>query len=286
VSPLLDTFLSGSVESIYREGIDSIPIVLRADANFLNSIEDVTNLSIPSNNGLISLDQVARIVPRFDFSQIRRENQERQIITEGKSTALSAAELFTYLAPAIKEALETLGDDYKVEIGGELEDSKESNAKLGACLPYTTIVMLIALMFQFNWTRRVLLTFMTIPLILTGTGISLYLFGQPMSFFGILGMISLTGIISNAIVLIDQIDLERATKSIEDAIVSASKKRVTPILLTTFTTVFGLVPMAAVGGALFEPMAILMIGGLVVATPLALVLVPCGYRLFFRKELK
>jgi hypothetical protein len=81
--------------------------------------------------------------------------------------------------------------------------------------------------------------------------------------------------------LIDQIDLEWARLAVEEAIISASKKRVTPILLTTLTTVFGLVTIGLAGGALFEPMATLMIGYLAVATPLTLILVPCAYRVFF-----
>lgn len=86
---------------------------------------------------------------------------------------------------------------------------------------------------------------------------------------------------NNAIVLIDRIDLERATQSIEAATIAASKKRVTPILPTTLTTVLGLIPMAIAGGALFEPIATQMIGGLAVATPLTFILVPCAYRAFF-----
>ncbi|MEM9573770.1 MAG: efflux RND transporter permease subunit, partial [Pseudomonadota bacterium] len=283
ISDVMETFLSGTNESTYREGSDSIPIVLRADESFRDSLEDLANLSVPADGRLISLDQVANFEPRFEFSQIRRENQVRQIITQGKSGVLSAAELAAFLQPAIDEVTAELGDDFTVEIGGELTDSADANAKLAGGMPYTLIVMLIALMFQFNSARRVALTFMTIPLVIGGAGLGLYIFGRPMSFFGILGMISLAGIIiNNAIVLIDQIDIERATQSIEDAIVTAAKKRVTPILLTTFTTVFGLLPMAIAGGALFEPMATLMIGGLAVATPLTLIFVPSAYRMFFR----
>lgn len=283
ISDVMETFLSGTVESTYREGSDSIPIVLRADENFRDSLEDLANLVVPANGRLIRLDQVAQFAPRFEFSQIRRENQKRKIIIEGKSGILSAAELLVHLQPGIDDVAANLGNNYSVEIGGELVDSADANEKLGAGLPYTLIVMLAALMFQFNSARRVTLTLMTIPLIAAGAGIGLYILDRPMSFFGTLGMISLAGIIiNNAIVLIDQIDIERATQSIEDAIVSASKKRVTPILLTTLTTVFGLIPMAIGGGALFEPMATLMIGGLTAATPLTLLLVPSAYRLLFR----
>ena len=96
-------------------------------------------------------------------------------------------------------------------------------------------------------------------------------------------MISLAGIIiNNAIVLIDQIDADRQSMVLKEAIVSAAQKRVTPILLTSLTTIFGLIPMAVAGGALFEPMATLMIGGLAVASVMTLFFVPSGYYLLFR----
>ena len=107
--------------------------------------------------------------------------------------------------------------------------------------------------------------------------------GQPLSFFGTLGIISLAGIIiNNAIVLIDQIDIERAARELSEAIVVASQKRLRPILLTSATTVLGLLPMALLGGALWKPMAVLMMSGLAVASILTLFFVPAGYYLLFR----
>ena len=106
-----------------------------------------------------------------------------------------------------------------------------------------------------------------------------------MSFFGTLGIISLSGIIiNNAIVLIDQIDIERESRQLRDAIVVASEKRLRPILLTSATTVLGLAPMAFAGGALWQPMAVLMMSGLAIASVLTLFFVPAGYFLLFRFE--
>jgi multidrug efflux pump subunit AcrB len=136
---------------------------------------------------------------------------------------------------------------------------------------------------QFNSFRRTLLTFISIPLIFVGIPYGLLLTGQPLSFFGTLGIISLAGIIiNNAIVLIDQIDIERANLDLRDAIVAASEKRLRPILLTSATTVLGLAPMAIAGGALWQPMAVLMMSGLAVASLLTLFFVPAGYFLLFR----
>jgi multidrug efflux pump subunit AcrB len=106
--------------------------------------------------------------------------------------------------------------------------------------------------------------------------------GQPLSSFGTLGIISLSGIIiNNAIVLIDQIDIERERLDLRDAIVAASEKRLRPILLTSTTTVLALAPMAIAGGALWQPMAVLMMSGLAVASVLTLFFVPAGYLLLF-----
>lgn len=283
ISDVMDTFFRGSTYSTFRDGTDAIPIVARAEDSFRDSLEDLANLSVPTSSGLISLNQVASFRPKLEYAQIRRENQERMITISGKSQSLGATQVEQLLAPTL-EALD-LGPAYKVNIGGETEQGGEIKRKLAAGLPYTLVVMLVALTFQFNSARRVTLIFMTIPLIVVGAPIALQLAGRPLSFFAILGLMSLMGIIiNNAIVLIDQIDIERETNDLDDAIVIAAKKRVTPVMLTSLTTVLGLVPMAINGGALFEPMATLMVGGLLLASPLTLVFVPPAYRLFFRKS--
>ncbi|WP_338548049.1 efflux RND transporter permease subunit [Roseovarius phycicola] len=281
ISNVMEAYFSGTSVSVLRDGEDQIPIVVRAERSFRDSLEDLENLSIPTERGLISLDQVARFAPRLELSQMRRQNQERKIIISAKSATASAAQIEAIIQPTLDEI--DLGPGYKIELGGESADSAEANADLAAGMPYALVVMILALTFQFNSLRRVALTFMTIPLILIGAPLALGITAQPLSFFAILGLISLMGIIiNNAIVLIDQIDIERETLALDDAIVEASKKRLRPVLLTSITTVLGLVPMALAGGALFEPMATLMIGGLLVASPLTLIFVPPVYRLLFR----
>ncbi|WP_039017413.1 efflux RND transporter permease subunit [Halocynthiibacter namhaensis] len=281
VSNALESFFTGSTLSTYREGDKSIPIVIRAGESFRDSLEDLGNFALGAENGLISLDEVATFEPKLEFSQLRRENQVRQINISGKSNTGSAYTTLALLQPTI-DAL-GLGSAYTVEVGGEISDAAESNAVLLAGLPPALLVMLTALMFQFNSIRRVGLTLMTIPLILIGAPVGLLIMGQPMSFFAILGLLSLMGIIiNNAIVLIDQIDIERRSLPLRDAVIKAAEQRFNPILLTSMTTILGLVPMAISGGALFEPMATLMIGGLAFATPVSLFFVPSAYYLFFR----
>lgn len=285
ISEVMEAFFSGHSFSNFRDGEDYIPMEIRSEKGFRDSIEDLSNLSIPANGQLISLSQVADFRPQLEYSQLRRFDQERQLTVSGKSDTLSAFEVLDYIMPTLERLQTELGDDHSIEVAGEIADSSEVNEKLAAGMPLALGIMLAALVFQFNSARRVLLTFMTIPLILIGSPVALRLTEMPMSFFAILGMISLMGIIiNNAIVLIDQIDLERETLPLDDAVIAAAKKRVTPVLLTSLTTVLGLLPMAITGGALFEPMATLMIGGLVASSPLSLIFVPPLYRLLFRWE--
>ena len=280
ISQVMDTYFSGTDYSTYREGTESIPIVVRAAESFRDSIEDLANLSVAAGGQLISLDQVATFEPRLELSQLRRENQVRQIKVSAKSDTLAANELVKLVTSDL-ESIE-LKPGYEIMIGGEVEDSAKVNDLLLGGMPLALMVMLTALVFQFNSARRVLLTFMTIPLVIIGAPIALMLTGRPLSFFAILGMISLAGIIiNNAIVLIDQIDIERKTLELKEAVVEAAKKRFTPIMLTSLTTILGLMPMAIAGGALFEPMAALMIGGLAFASVLTLFFVPGTYYLLF-----
>jgi multidrug efflux pump subunit AcrB len=280
VAQLLNTYFSGTAVSIYREGDNAIPIVLRAGAYTSQSLEGLTSATFAKNGGLISLAQVARLQPGFDLARIRRKNQERTITITARSTSLTAGKLLESVQPGL-QALD-LGGTYHLAIGGEIRTSTETNQKLAAGFPIAVTVMVLAIILQFNSFRRTLLTFMSIPLILIGIPFGLLATGQPLSFFGTLGIISLSGIIiNNAIVLIDQIDIERETLPLRDAIVVASEKRLRPILLTSATTVLGLAPMAIAGGALWQPMAVLMMSGLAVASLLTLFFVPAGYFLLF-----
>jgi multidrug efflux pump subunit AcrB len=281
ITQLLKTYFSGSAVSIYRENDNAIPIVLRAGAETHESLEGLTSASFAKDGRVIPLAQIATLRTGFDFARIRRKNQERTITVTGRSASLTAGSLLKAVQPGL-QALDLAGG-YQFAVGGEIQKSTETNEKLAAGLPAALAVMVIAVILQFNSFRRTLLIFMTVPLILVGIPYGLLATGRPLSFFGTLGIISLAGIIiNNAIVLIDQIDIERSQLKLRDAIVAASQKRLRPILLTSATTVLGLAPMAIVGGALWQPMAVLMMSGLAAASLLTLIFVPAGYFLLFR----
>ncbi|MBO6638914.1 MAG: efflux RND transporter permease subunit [Roseitalea sp.] len=280
ISESLEGFFDGRQVSVFRQGERMIPIVLRGDGAYRDGFDDLANAAIEANGRVLAIDQLARLVPELEFASLRRIDQRRTITISAISSELSAYDLLDHVRPAL-EALD-LGPQYTIAIAGEVEQAGEVREKLGAGLPYAITVMLIALMVQFNSFRRVGLTFLTVPLVIVGVPLALIGFGQPMSFFGTLGLIALSGIIiNNVVVLIDQIEIERETLGLDDAIVVAAQKRFRPILLTSLTTVLGLTPMAMAGGALWEPMATLMIGGLGIASILALFYVPALYRILF-----
>lgn len=287
VAEALEGFFDGRQFSTLRQGDDLIPIVLRGAGDDRTDFEAIANAAIEADGKILSLDQFAEIAPRPEIATMRRVDQQRTITVSAIPEAMSAYDLLEIIQPELDRIADELGPAYTINIGGEIEAAEDVRVLLGGGLPVAGIVMVLALMIQFNSFRRVGITLAAVPLVIAGVGPTLNATGQPLSFFGILGLLALTGIIANnVIVLIDQIDLEREENPLNEAIVEAAKKRLRPILLTSLTTVIGLMPMAIAGGALWEPMATLMIGGLGLAALLALFWVPALYRVAFRLAAK
>ncbi|NVJ97999.1 MAG: efflux RND transporter permease subunit [Alphaproteobacteria bacterium] len=283
LSQNLNAYFDGFEVSSFREDDATIPIMLRALERDRDSLEDLLNIILPAGGDLVPLEQTAVLRPSLEFSQTRRKDQERTITVTAKSADFTAQQLLDLVKPEI-DALGIEGD-YKYTVGGEIEESQDIYGDLGAGLPYAGLLMVLAVMFQFNSVRRTAIIFLSVPLVLVGVPLGLLVLGQPISFFAMLGLISLAGIvINNAIVLVDQIDIERAEKPLADAITQAAGKRLRPILLTSITTVVGLVPLYLFGGPLWEPLAAVMMFGLAFASILTLFFVPAVYMLMFRKQ--
>ncbi len=279
----LNAYFDGFEISSFRDDDSTIPIVVRALERDRDSIEDLLNIILPSDTNMVALEQTAVLRPSLEYSQTWRKNQQPTITVTAKSPDHTAAELYAL----VKEGIDALPLEpgYEVTIGGELKDSSEIYGKLGAGLPFAVLLMIVAVMYQFNSFRRIAIIFMSVPLILVGVPIGLLITGQPMSFFATLGLISLAGIIiNNAIVLVDQIDIELEYHKLMDAVVIASGKRMRPILLTSITTVVGLLPLYLFGGPLWEPLAVVMMFGLAFASVLTLFFVPATYMLLFKRS--
>lgn len=284
----LNAFYSGYPITDYRENDKIIPILLRAEKSERDSPERVSTVNVYSTTTgqSVPLLQVATLLPEWKFSHVKRRNFENTITLSARNPDLYAVELQQKLLPYLNE--EVLPPGYRVEWGGEIEDSAKAQKALFAHLPLCLVLAFILLVWQFNSIRRPTIVFLTIPLLMIGGAVGLFFMHATLSFVALLGFLSLGGIIvNNAIVLIDRIDEERAEgKNVHDAVIDASLKRFRPIMMTTLTTVLGLVPLIFFGGDMWYGMANVIAFGLTVGTVLTLGVVPVLYVLFFTHKFR
>jgi len=238
----------------------------------------------------VPLKQVAEIEVVWQPSIIRRYDRQKTVTVEGATAAgVTATDVNTRLVPWLEQEERGWGPGYSWELGGEAETSGKAQASIMAKLPIAALIIVMLLVGQFNSFRRSAIIFMTIPLSVIGVVIGLLINGSYMGFMTFLGIISLAGIvINNAIVLLDRIRIEIKENGLTPqlAILASAQRRLRPILLTTTTTIGGLMPLWLGGGAMFEPMAIAIIFGLLFATALTLGVVPILYSLLFRVDFR
>ena len=284
IATALDSILSGSDITDYRDGDTIIPVYLRAEGDVRTNIDRLRTLNIATINGTpVPLLQVANLDAIAEFSMIQRRNLERVVTVSAKHSVKSAAELDTIVSARLDELKLPAG--YRVEKGGEIEGSSEAQGSLFANMPLAFALIVLVLVGQFNSYRKPLIMLAVIPFTFIGASLGLLIMpGAAFGFFAILGLLALAGtIINNAIVLIDRIDIEIENGlSIYDAILTGSAKRLRPILMTTITTICGLAPIIISHDVLFYDLAIVLSGGLLVGTILTLGLVPVLYSILFR----
>lgn len=284
IAQALNAYFDGTAVSDYREGDKTIPIVIRADET-RDDWSELRVLPIPSDKGEpVLLIQVADFEGYIAPGKFKRLDQERTYTVSGKHHTKQATDFHNVIWPFIEEM--ELPEGYRIEIGGEVENSATGNAALAKNLPFALIGIVVLLVLQFNSFRRPTIIMLTIPLVVIGAVLGLFVSGAFFSFTALLGIFSLFGIIvNNGIVLIDRIDIERNDgKNIRDSIIKACLVRMRPILMTTLTTILGLIPMALFGGAMWFPMAVVIMGGLAIGSVLTLGFVPVLYSLFFREK--
>jgi multidrug efflux pump subunit AcrB len=282
----LQTELTGMELSQFREGDEAIPIIMRsteADRQDIGKLEALAVYS-QSSGFSVPLRQVADVKVVWESANILRRDRHKNVNVGAQiSDSITASEAFAILEPWLEQESQNWPFGYSFELGGEAESSGKANESIAEKLPIAVLLIVLLLVSQFNSLRKAAIVMLTIPLGLIGVTVGL-LVGQ--SFFGfmtLLGIISLAGIvINNAIVLLERIQIEMdGGLSHFDAIITASKTRARPIILTTATTVFGLVPLYLGGGEMWEPMALAIMGGLLVSTVLTLCVIPVIYALFF-----
>jgi multidrug efflux pump subunit AcrB len=209
---------------------------------------------------------------------------ERTITTSGINPDLTAKQLLDRVRPLLDQL--ELPERYHWSAGGEVEASQKANGALFMYMPHCLVAIVVLLIWQFDSFRRTLIIIVTIPLILIGASLGLNLTGAKLDFNAMLGLIALAGIIvNNAIVLIEKIDEERQKQdTLLKAVLEAARARLRPIVMTTLTTIVGLVPLYLLGGELWRGMTVVMMFGLGIGTIMTLGVVPLLYMLMFSQH--
>jgi multidrug efflux pump len=282
------TILSGTPIGQFREGDKLIDIVLRQPQDERNAITDIGNAYLPTSSGKsIPLTQIAKPVFAWEPGVMWRENRDYAItvqsdIIEGLQGATVTGELLPKLK-AIEAKWRSSGfTGYRIEVAGAVEESSKGSASIVAGLPIMGFLMLTLLMIQLQSFSRSMLVVLTAPLGLAGVAAALLLLNRPFGFVALLGFIALAGMIMrNAVILIDQIEQDRSRGvPAWDAIVESAVRRLRPIVLTAAAAVLAMIPLSR--SVFWGPMAVAIMGGLVVATALTLLALPAMYAAWFR----
>ncbi len=283
--------INGLTASVYREDGDEYDIVVRYDEPFRESIADVENISLTTATGRkIALKSVATVSTVEAAPSIQREDRQRIVSVKG---SLGAGVALSEVTDQMQEIIDNYEapDGIFLEVGGTIEDQKESFGDLGVLFLLIVILVYIVMATQFESLLFPFIIMFTIPLAFTGVILALWLTGTPLSLIALIGAIMLVGIVTkNGIVMVDYMNLlvERGS-SVYNAVIDGAKSRLRPVLMTSFTTILGMLPMAITsdaGSEMWRPMGIAVIGGLTFSTLLTLLVVPIFYSVFVNHKIK
>ena len=290
-SQFLRNRINGTTASYYREEGEEYDIRVRYAPEFRESIEDIENIMVYNNQGQgIRIRELGKVVERLTPPTIERKDRERIVTVSGyvgKGYALS--ELVESTRAEIKEM--TIPGDISLVIGGAYEDQQETFADLGLLMALIVILIFIVMASQFESLVDPFVIMFSIPFAFTGVFIGLATTGTPLGVMALIGVLMLMGIVvKNGIVLIDYTILCRERgQSIIGAAVTAGKSRLRPVIMTTLTTVLGMIPMATgtgEGAEMWRPMGMTVAFGLSISTLITLVIVPVVYTVFAANGVK
>ncbi len=283
LASVLNTVISGTSVTQVRDDIYLVDVVARATDEQRVSLATLRTLQVPLPGGrTVPLSQFATFEYKQDYPLVWRRDRVPTLTVQADVTPGTLPEtVVTALAPTIEALRKDLPQFYSIVTGGTVEESQKSQASVIAVVPAMLLIMLTVLMLQLRSFQRLVIVLSVAPLGLIGVVAALLLFRQPLGFVAILGILALIGMITkNAVILIGQIDSERAQgKDIYRATVDASSARFRPIMLTAVSTVLGMIPIAPT--VFWGPMALAIMGGLLVATLLTLIFLPTLYVTWF-----
>ena len=278
------TILSGSTVGQFREGDRLIDIVLRQPLDERDAITDLGNAYVPTAGGrAIPLTQIATVRMDWEPGVLWRERRHYAVTVQADvAEGLQGATVTAQVWPQLQKLMERMPAGYTIEVAGAVEESSKGQGSIAAGAPLMLFIMFTLLMLQLQSFSRAMLVFLTGPLGIAGVAGALLLLGRPFGFVALLGVIALMGMIMrNSVILIDQIEQERARGvPAWDAIVESAVRRFRPIVLTAAAAVLAMIPLSR--SVFWGPMAVAIMGGLIVATALTLLALPAMYAAWFR----
>ena len=284
LSSFLQSSLTGSSVSLYREDNELIEILLRGTVRERQALELLPSLAVPTASGKsVALSQIATLEYGFEEGVIwRRDRLPTVTILGDIYGGEQPATLVKQIMPTLEPIRAELPSGYLLEVGGTVEDSTRGQKSVNAGVPLFILVVLTLLMLQLKSMSRTAMVFLTAPLGLIGVTLFLLVFQQPFGFVAMLGTIALSGMIMrNSVILVDQIEQDIAAGMDRwHAIIEATVRRFRPIVLTALAAVLAMIPLSR--SVFFGPMAVAIMGGLIVATALTLLFLPALYAAWFR----
>jgi hydrophobe/amphiphile efflux-1 (HAE1) family protein len=283
------TALDGTIATRFTEGSNEYDVRVRLPREAFTSPEDLGAIALfPGGDRPIYLRDVADVRLGTGPTTILRINQNRQLRVSGdvNTEVASVGEVTRAVRAALADM--PLPDGYSLIYGGEEQALRENQRNLTIVMLLAIFLVFIVMAIQYESVSDPLVIMVSIPLALVGVGLILWITGTPLSAPVLLGVILLAGIVvNNAILMVQYVEIARREKGlpVEQAVVEAGAVRLRPILMTTLTTVFGMLPLAlglGEGSELMQPLAITVVGGLSVSTLLTLVVVPCTYLIMHR----
>jgi multidrug efflux pump len=280
----LQSALTGITVSKYRENISLIDIQVRGATLERKEVSSLSSLAVPTTHGgTVPLSQIATIEYGFEEGIIwRRDRLPTVTVRADIYDNSQAVTLINQILPTLDDIRAKLPYGYRMEVGGTIEDAARGQASVNAGVPLFLVVVITLLMLQLRSASRTAIVFLTAPLGLIGVSIFLLVFQQPFGFVAMLGTIALSGMIMrNSLILIDQIEQDiQAGRTQWSAIIEATVRRLRPIVLTALAAVLAMLPLSR--SVFFGPMAVAIMGGLIVATVLTLLFLPALYAAWFK----
>ena len=276
--------LTGTPVGQFREGDKLIDIVMRQPTSERDAITDLGSAYVPTSSGkAVPLTQIARIDHVWEPGVMWREGRKYAITVQGDiPDGVQGPTVTNELWPALAKLQERMPPGYSIEIAGAVAESSKGQGSIAAGVPVMLFVTFTLLMLQLQSFARALLVFLTGPMGIAGVAAALLLLDRPFGFVALLGVIALMGMIMrNSVILIDQIEQDRsAGVPAWNAVVEAAVLRFRPIVLTAAAAVLAMIPLSR--SIFWGPMAVAIMGGLIVATALTLLALPAMYAAWFR----